>query len=66
LLPAGYGFGPVGVAFPGEHVFDERARRVVDGVEGALGVGCDGDEGAVFVDALAVCGVLVYVLDYVV
>jgi hypothetical protein len=48
------------VAFPGEHVFEEAAGRVVDGVERALGVCCDGDEGAVFVDALAVWGVLVF------
>jgi hypothetical protein len=60
LLPAAYGFGPVRVAFPGEHVFEEAAGRVVDGVERALGVCCDGDEGAVFFDALAVWGALVF------
>lgn len=54
------------MAFPGEHVFEEGARGVVDGVKGAFGVGCDGDEGAVFVNALAVWEVLVYMLDYVV
>jgi hypothetical protein len=42
------------MAFPRKHVFDKAAGCVVDGVEWALGVGCDRDQSTIFVDALAI------------